>query len=194
MSSLIFYGPMIMSEFSTIPPVLSFTSTAAVLITAWLAAASDWKYWRIPNQLLAASMAAALMVSMFTTDSLTLRDCLLGGVTGLVILMPFYLMGGMGAGDIKLLGVLGMHMGWLATLHVALISALVGGVWAIALLFARSPYADWMSAMGEEMLYSRKRIPAPRMLKDSRATLPYGVVIAIGSTLVLIAIEMYPNR
>ena len=183
-----------MSEFSTIPPVLSLTSTAAVLITAWLAAASDWKYWRIPNQLLAASMAAALMVSMFTTDSLTLRDCLLGGVTGLVILMPFYLMGGMGAGDIKLLGVLGMHMGWLATLHVALMSALVGGVWAIALLFARSPYADWMSAMGEEMLYSRKRIPAPRMLKDSRATLPYGVVIAIGSTLVLIAIEMYPNR
>lgn len=194
MPSLTFYAPTIMSEFSTIPPVLSLTSTAAVLITAWLAAASDWKYWRIPNQLLAASMAAALMVSMFTTDSLTLRDCLLGGVTGLVILMPFYLMGGMGAGDIKLLGVLGMHMGWLATLHVALISALVGGVWAIALLFARSPYADWMSAMGEEMLYSRKRIPAPRMLKDSRATLPYGVVIAIGSTLVLIAIEMYPNR
>jgi hypothetical protein len=32
------------------------------------------------------------------------------------------------------------------------------------------------------------------MLKESRATLPYGVVIAIGSTLVLIAIEMYPNR
>ncbi len=185
---------MIMSEFSTIPPVLSFTSTAAVLITAWLAAASDWKHWRIPNQLLAASMAAALMFSMFTPDSLTLRDCLLGGVTGLVILMPFYLMGGMGAGDVKLLGVLGMHMGWLATLHVALISALVGGVWAIALLFARSPYADWMSAMGEGMMYSRKRIPAPRMLKDSRATLPYGVVIAIGSTLVLIAIEMYPNR
>jgi prepilin peptidase CpaA len=103
-------------------------------------------------------------------------------------------MGGMGAGDVKLLGVLGMHMGWLATLHVALISALVGGVWAIALLYARSPYADWISAMGEGMIYSRKRIPAPRMLKDSRATLPYGLVIAIGSTLVLIAIEMYPNR
>ncbi len=79
-------------------------------------------------------------------------------------------------------------------MSVALISALVGGVWAITLLFARSPYADWMSAMGEGMMYSRKRIPAPQMLKDSRATLPYGVVIAIGSTLVLIAIEMYPNR
>jgi Flp pilus assembly protein protease CpaA len=42
-------------------------------------------------------MAAALMFSMFTPDGLTLRDCLLGGVTGLVILLPFYLMGGMGA-------------------------------------------------------------------------------------------------
>jgi Flp pilus assembly protein protease CpaA len=152
-----------MSDFSTIPPVLPFLSTAAVLITAWLSAASDWKHWRIPNQLLAASMAAALMFAMFLQDGLTLRDCLLGGITGLLILMPFYLMGGMGAGDVKLLGVLGMHLGWLATLHVAL--------------------------MG-----SRRHIPAPRMLKDSRATLPYGVVIAIGSTLVLIAIEMYPNR
>ena len=183
-----------MSEFSTIPPVISFTSTAAVLITAWLAAASDWKHWRIPNQILAASMAAALMFSMFMPDSLTLRDCLLGGVTGLVILMPFYLMGGMGAGDVKLMGVLGMHLGWLATLHVALISALVGGVWAIFLLLSRSPYGDWISAIGTEMMGSRRHIPAPRMLKESRATLPYGVVIAIGSTLVLIAIEMYPNR
>jgi prepilin peptidase CpaA len=183
-----------MSEFSTIPPVLSFTSTAAVLITAWLAAASDWKHWRIPNQLLAASMAAALMFSMFTPDSLTLRDCLLGGVTGLVILMPFYLMGGMGAGDVKLLGVLGMHMGWLATLHVALISALVGGVWAIVLLFMRSPYGDWMSTIAGDYLRPRGRLPAPIMTRESRATLPYGVVIAIGSTFVLIAIETYPYR
>jgi len=183
-----------MSDFSTIPPVLSFPSTAAVLITAWLSAASDWKHWRIPNQLLAASMAAALMFAMFLPDSLTLRDCLLGGIAGLLILLPFYLMGGMGAGDVKLLGVLGMHLGWLATLHVGLISALVGGVWAIALLFSRSPYGDWLSAIGEDMMDSRRHIPAPRMLKDSRATLPYGVVIAIGSTLVLIAIEMYPNR
>lgn len=183
-----------MSEFSTIPPVLSLTSTAAVLITAWLAAASDWIHWRIPNQLLAASMAAALMFAMFTPDNLTLRDCLLGGVTGLAILMPFYLMGGMGAGDVKLLGVLGMHLGWLATLHVALISALVGGVWAIVLLFTRSPYGDWMGAITDGFIRPRSRLPAPIMTRESRATLPYGVVIAIGSTLVLIAIEMYPNR
>jgi Flp pilus assembly protein protease CpaA len=77
---------------------------------------------------------------------------------------------------------------------VALISALVGGVWAIVLLFSRSPYGDWISAIGDEMMGTRKHIPAPRMLTESRATLPYGVVIAIGSTLVLIAIEMYPNR
>ncbi|MFM2108635.1 MAG: hypothetical protein RLZZ513_1703, partial [Pseudomonadota bacterium] len=77
-----------MTEFSTIPALLSLPSTVAVLTTAWLAAVSDWRYWRIPNQLLAASMAAALMLAMFTADSITLRDCLLGGVTGLLILMP----------------------------------------------------------------------------------------------------------
>lgn len=183
-----------MTEFSTIPALLSPPSTVAVLTTAWLAAVSDWRYWRIPNQLLAASMAAALMLAMFTADSITLRDCLLGGVTGLLILMPFYLMGGMGAGDVKLLAVLGLHMGWLATLHVALISALVGGVWAIALLFTRSAYGEWMSVMADSWMRSQRRAPAPVMTKESRATLPYGVVIAIGSTLVLVAIEMYPQR
>lgn len=183
-----------MTEFSTIPSVLSLPSSLAVLITAWLAAASDWRTWRIPNQLLAASVAAALMLAMFTADGITLRDCLLGGVTGLLILMPFYLMGGMGAADVKLLAVLGMHMGWLATLHVALISALVGGVWAIALLFTRSAYGEWISVMADGWIRSQRRAPAPIMTKQSRATLPYGVVIAIGSTLVLAAIETYPYR
>lgn len=182
-----------MSEFSTIPALLSPLSTAAVLITAWWAAVSDWYHWRIPNQLLAASTAAALMLAIFTADGLTLRECLLGGVTGLAMFMPFYLMGGMGAGDVKLLGVLGLHMGWLATLHVALISALVGGVWAITLLFIRSPYGAWLSELGEGSA-SIRRIAEPRLKQDSRATLPYGVVIAIGCTLVMIAIVMYPHR
>lgn len=182
-----------MSEFSTIPALLSPLSTAAVLITAWWAAASDWYHWRIPNQLLAASMAVALMLAMFTADGITLRECLMGGVTGLALFMPFYLMGGMGAGDVKLLGVLGLHMGWVATLHVALISALVGGVWAIALLFARSPYGTWLSELGDGGA-STRRTAEPRLKQDSRATLPYGVVIAIGCTLVMIAIEIYPHR
>ena len=182
-----------MNDFSTIPAPLSFLSTAAVLITVWWAALSDWYHWRIPNQLLAASTAAALMLAMFTADGITLRVCLLGGVTGLAVFMPFYLMGGMGAGDVKLLGVLGLHMGWLATLHVALISALVGGVWAIALLFTRSPHGTWISHLADRTRLSDRQ-PEPRLNKHSRATLPYGVVLAIGTTFVLIAIERYPYR
>lgn len=164
-----------------------------MLITVWWAAISDWYYWRIPNQLLAASTAVALMLAMFSPDSLTLRDCLLGGVTGLALFLPLYWMGGMGAGDVKLLAVLGLHMGWLGTLHVALISGLVGGVWAIVLLFVRSPAGSWISHLADSTR-STNRLPEPRLTHQSRATLPYGVVLAIGSTLVLIAIERYPFR
>ena len=182
-----------MNDFSTIPAALSFLTTAAVLITVGWAALSDWHYWRIPNQLLAASTAAALMLAIFAADGITLRECLLGGLTGLAVFMPFYLMGGMGAGDVKLLGVVGLHMGWQATLHVALISALVGGVWAILLLFTRSQYGTWISHFAERG-HLPDRLPEPRLNNHSRATLPYGVVLAIGTTLVLITIECYPYR
>lgn len=66
---------------------------------------------------------------------------LLNSIWGLLIGGGFFLLiaiaskGGMGGGDIKLMGVLGFWLGWRTTLLMMLLSFLIGGVLSILLLF-----------------------------------------------------------
>ncbi len=169
--------------FATDTP-LSATGSAALLLTAWMAAGYDWTSWRIPNSLLAGSAAAAVMLALFAPDTAGLWSCLLGGVTGLALLLPFYIAGGMGAGDVKLLAVIGMYAGWMNLIEIALLSALIGGGWSAFLLYARSPAGGWMQS-----LQKSRDAYAPLMRADSRASIPYGVVIAIGTTLLITVMQ-----
>lgn len=64
---------------------------------------------------------------------------------GLLVFLPFYVLSAMGAGDIKLMSVVGAFVGVKGVLLCALFTALTGGV--LALIFALSrtrsqlPYA-----------------------------------------------------
>lgn len=184
-----------MSILLTTTTQLSPVSAAALLATAWAAAGFDWRFWRIPNALLAASAAAALMLALFTPVSPGLAYCLLGGLAGLALLLPFYLAGGMGAGDVKLLAVIGLYTGWVTVIEIALVGALIGGLWSIVLLYLRSPAGAWIALQRRRVSEGcgrsgAGRALAPLMSKNSRGTLPYGVVIAIGTTAVIAAMAM----
>ncbi len=183
--------------FTTAIP-LSPVGAAALLATAWAAAGFDWRSWRIPNALLAGSAAAALMLALFAPHAPGIATCLLGGLAGLALLMPFYIAGGMGAGDVKLLAVIGLHAGWMTVTEIALVSALVGGLWSFVLLYLRSPAGAWIAVQGRRVFAGTDKSPgsrqsAPKMGGNSRATIPYGVVIAIGATVVIAAMKVAGN-
>ena len=55
-----------------------------------------------------------------------------GAALGFAILLPFYLAGGMGGGNVKLMAAFGALLGPSGVLLAALLSAIVGGVWAAA--------------------------------------------------------------
>ena len=65
---------------------------------------------------------------------------LLGTVVGLGLLLPAYAIGGMGAGDVKLLAGVGAWAWGAATLYAFCVSALVGGVIAVGMVLWRR---DW---------------------------------------------------
>lgn len=87
-----------------------------------------------------------------------LLPALIGGVAlfGLYLLMALLYPGGMGFGDVKLAGVLGMYLGWLgwAPLAVGAFGAfLLGGVFSLVLILTRKanrksgiPFGPWMLA------------------------------------------------
>ena len=179
-------------------PPLSMPGVLALAITALIAAYFDATSWRIPNALVLGSAVAAVMLAVFGYASLSAGNALLGGMVGIALLLPMYLRGGMGAGDVKLLGALGMHAGPWLVLHIALASGFVGGVWAAVLLFVRSPTGMLIrerallhlnvNSQAQASDWRNKREPS--MKEGSRGTLPYGVVIAAGTLVVLASIRM----
>src|SRR4249920_1529063 len=56
---------------------------------------------------------------------------LIGTVVGLGLLLPLYAIGGMGAGDVKLLAGIGAWVWGMVTLYAFAVSAIVGGIIAV---------------------------------------------------------------
>jgi prepilin peptidase CpaA len=112
---------------------------------------------------------------------------LLGTVVGLALLLPAYAIGGMGAGDVKLLAGVGAWMWSTTTLYAFCVSALVGGAIAIVMVLWRRDwyhhfYQFW--AIGSEILEVRNPNTLAALAAQRKSTmllLPYGIPIAIGT-------------
>ncbi len=108
------------------------------------AAFKDLKERRIPNLLLLIGGVGALLMSL-SMQSISMQALLAGGGVGLLVFLPFYAMSAMGAGDIKLMAIVGTYLGVKGVLISALLTALAGGVLALGFVLFRArtriPYA-----------------------------------------------------
>jgi prepilin peptidase CpaA len=69
----------------------------------------------------------------------------MGTVVGLALLMPAYAIGGMGAGDVKLLAGVGAWVWGTATLYAFAASAVVGGIIAVLMVLVRRGWSKHQS-------------------------------------------------
>ncbi len=172
----------------SLPPV---TAISGLLLTVLAAAWTDLRSWRIPNQLLAPSAAAALMLSAFAPGGQGLTASLLGGLVGLMVFMPLYLLKGMAAGDVKLMGVVGLYSGAALTLDIALLTALIGGFWVIG-LFQWQMHGDTRRirqfgiCLRHRGLKANTNASAKSAARNKSLLIPYGAVIATGTVLALL--------
>src|SRR5262245_24901739 len=102
------------------------------LVVASLACVSDLRTRRIPNALTFGSAIAAIAVHGVTDGTSGLTTGAGGWLAGVALFFPLFALGGMGAGDVKLLGALGAWLGPRAVFHVALYASMAGGVFAVA--------------------------------------------------------------
>jgi prepilin peptidase CpaA len=112
---------------------------------------------------------------------------LFGTVVGLLLLLPAYAIGGMGAGDVKLLAGVGAWMHGMHTFYAFCATAVIGAAIAVAMVLCQRAWKKhsdqfWM-IFGEIMTIRNPTelatIAAQR--KSSMLLLPYGIPIAIGS-------------
>lgn len=107
---------------------------ATILLTALLLSAivSDLNARIIPNKLTIIGLLGGFLLSLLNLNGIIgWYESLLGGVTGLMFFLPLHLIGKMGAGDVKLLSMVGCYIGFEAVIMAGLCSLVVGGFLAI---------------------------------------------------------------
>ena len=111
----------------------------AAIAVAALACLTDLRTRRIPNWLTFGAAAVALAFHAWQGGVSGLLTSAGGWALGVALFLPFFVLRGLGGGDVKLLAALGAWLGPKTVMFVALYSSLAGGVLAI-LLAAMSGY------------------------------------------------------
>ncbi|MGE8365847.1 A24 family peptidase [Cupriavidus sp.] len=165
---------------------------AIVLVLA--AAALDLKSRRIPNWLTFGAWLLALPLQMaMHGPAHGALAWTTGWLTGFACFLPFYLLRGMAAGDVKLMAAVGALLGAGMAFEIALLTFLLGGMWALAATIRLGRLARLRSNL-QLMLFSHCRMEDGQpgtgdgiQPSWSVGTLPYGAAIAAGTIGVLFA-------
>lgn len=117
--------------------LLSLTQPELVaLVVAVAACVTDLRSRRIPNGLTFGAAAAALAYGLVSGGLHGLGWAVAGWTAGLAVFLPFFLLRGLGGGDVKLMAALGAWLGPMSAVWVGLFGAIAGG--PLALIMAAS--------------------------------------------------------
>lgn len=112
-----------------------------VALTGVLACAWDLRTGRIPNTVTLGSAALAAVVHASQGGVQGVVFGLGGCALGLALFLPWFLMGAMGGGDVKLMAAFGAWLGPVQVVWACLYAMAAGGVLAAAVLIARRQQA-----------------------------------------------------
>jgi prepilin peptidase CpaA len=161
-------------------------------LSVWMAW-GDVKARRIPNYLTLGTALAGLGFQVGLHGWSGLATGLLGMVLGFVLLIAFYVMGGMGAGDVKALAALGTWLGPAKTFELFIYMAIFGGVFSIAVLWWRGQLwsnikRGWASLKNWFLLRPHRSLERQPVSNPSPLTggIPYAVALAAGMAVLLV--------
>lgn len=145
------------------------------------AIADDLRRRQISNWISCAAFGAGLVLQVVEHGGKGALAALAGSATGAGVFLVFYLLGGMGGGDVKLMAGFGAVLGVKRLLEAALWTAGCGGVMAVAVIVVSTLREAWRRRSSGKAGTSG---PVPRRpVVDS---IPYAPAIAAGVWLSLV--------
>ncbi len=170
-----------------------------VLVAALVAAATDiWKF-KVYNVLTLPLLVSGLLYHAFRAE---LADSLLGVLFGFAALIVLYIIGGMGAGDVKLMAGVGAWLGMPLTFYVFIASSLAAGVYSIGLVVWTGQVGEtavnlqilWLrlASVGRYLGSDDKVESEVRRSDRRKRIIPFAAMVAIGLVATLIWIGNTP--
>jgi len=165
------------------PPDIAYA--VASFACAGIGAIFDVRTRRIPNWLTGAGILTGLLLHLLLGGWRAMGGAALGGLIAGTVFLIFYLGGGMGAGDVKLIVAVCCLAGLHGVASVLLGTALIGGLRAIVLALVHHRLKETFANMGRLMIYHGRSglRPHPDLNLSNPRTLrlPYGLAIAAGA-------------
>lgn len=177
------------------PNIAGIVLTGLLAMSCWC----DVRTRRIPNALVLIGVVAGLMLnalvpaglgffSMLHPGGVGLLKAASGLFTGIGLFLPLYLMHGMGAGDVKLMGMVGAFVGPLSVIDAALATLVAGGVLAGAVALWNGTFSRAVENIGFMLIDSMTRGYCGQGIQlapvhECAGRMPYALAIACGTLL-----------
>ncbi len=171
--------------------LVSFVLVEAALI--------DGRWLRVPNWLTYHFVIGGWIFAYWSGGGVHLLWSLEGALVGLMTLLPLYAIGGMGAGDVKLMAGVGAWIGPTLTIWAFLSSAIIGGLIGFTMMVYSGVFFHHLSMMQticREVLAVRDPSALSELAgrrKPEMLLLPYGIPIAVGTIGYLAGRDSWPD-
>jgi prepilin peptidase CpaA len=150
-----------------------------------IASMTDLQSYKIPNWLTISAMTSGLLGHSLLNGLSGLLFSAKGLGLGLALFLLFYVMGGMGAGDVKLMAAVGSFIGAEGVLSAGIMAMLLGGFYAIVIMIF---YSGMRASLKQVATILKSCIVMPWSLAAFRPAkaqpqLRYALVIGLGTLL-----------
>ncbi|RSZ55437.1 prepilin peptidase [Massilia atriviolacea] len=183
------------SFFELLGMLVTDPRTGVLLALLLAAAICDWRTMRIPNLLTGGGIVFALVYNSIVPPvwQAGWSWAPAGMLLGLAAMLPLYAMGVMGAGDVKLMAMVGAFLGFNATLQALLFCVLSAGLAALAFGLRKRVMGRLLANAGGAMrglFWSAVASGRPQLAPGAMPSvgkLAYGISIATGTSACLVA-------
>jgi prepilin peptidase CpaA len=178
------------AQLVTVPVVVVFIAVLAMAVT-------DLWHFRVHNVLTLPLLISGLIYQGVSAGTPGLVNGLLGALFGFSALIVFWMMGGIGAGDVKLLAGVGAWLGLPLTFYVFIASSLAAGLYSIVLLLTNGNLREtWVNlqiawyrlkAVGRYLGSDSEVERAATQAERRQRLVPFAAMVAVGLVVALLA-------
>ncbi len=164
----------------------------AAAVCAIIGATIDMRSNRIPNWLTYGALVLALGCRAALGGWRSLGQGIVGLLIGGGIFFVFFIVHGMGAGDVKLMAAVGAWVGQHQTVQVLIATAFAGGALAVFyMVFYKQvgrTFRNLASLLRHPLRYSGLPQEESGLQRPQSLRVPYGLAIALGTVFALLSV------